>query len=170
MPLKDFPANKGDFKEILRPKKQSEKPFIIPSTIVFLLLQATVDIYDARDEWVKTGLIIPEMSDMEAIALQLALYVFSGFEEKYSPKFTLSFLDNYCIDTIKENFMFYYIAYANHFGVEYSASDFDNFHQFDVMMSIADLAKEKHRFNINITAKHNPFREPFRTVWIENLS
>ena len=170
MPLKDFPANRGDFKEILRPKKQSEKPFITPSTIVFLLLQATVDTYGARDEWVKTGLITPEMGDMEAIALQLALYVFSGFEEKFSPKLTLSFLDNYCIDAIKESFMFYYIAYANHFGVEYSASDFDNFHQFDVMMSIADLAKEKHRFNINITAKHNPFKDPFRTIWIENLS
>ncbi len=64
--------------------------------------------------------------------------------------------------------MFYYISFANHFGLEYGVLNFDNFHQFDVIISIEDLAENGHR--LNLTARHNPFKEPYRTIWIENLS
>ena len=72
------------------------------------------------------------------------------------------------LDAIKENFMVYYILIAKHFGLDYEISNFDNFHQFDAIIDIEDLAKDGAR--LNLKAKHNPFKEPYRTIWIENLS
>lgn len=161
-------ANQCDFREIFRPKKQSEKPCITVTTITALVLQATADSYDARDQGIKAGLIMPEMNDMEAIACPLAFYVFQGFEERFSPKLTLSFLDNYCLEEIQQYFMLYYIKIANHFGVNFTKNNFANYHQVEAIMDIEGISKDGDR--LNLKAKNNPFKEPYRSVWIKNLS
>ena len=61
-----------------------------------------------------------------------------------------------------------YITFANHFGLDFGAHDFNNFRQFDAVMDIEALAKKGQ--SLNLTVKHNPYKEHYRTIWIKNLS
>lgn len=161
-------ANQCDYEEILRPKQQSEKPCITVTTITQLVMQSTVDAYDSRNEGIKVGLITPEMNDMEAIAAPLSFYVFSGFEENFSPKLTLSFLDNYCLDEIKERFIFHYMKFASRSEVCFGINDFDSHGRITAITDIEGLARRGHE--CNLTVHHNPFKDPYRSIWIKNLS
>lgn len=143
------------------PKK--EKPLITVSTICQLVLQSTADSYDAREDGIKSGLITSEMDKVEAISALLAFYVSSGFEKKFSPLLTLSFLNNYCLDEIKEKFIFYYEKCCSNLEENLFNQDF----KYDAIMDIEALSKNGLR--LNLKAKNNPFKEPYRSIWNKNL-
>jgi hypothetical protein len=160
-------ANQCDYNEIMRPKLQSEKLCITTTTTTQLVLYATSCAFDHRDYTIKLGIISPEMDDWEAIAVVLAHYVFSGFEANISPKIVASFLENYCMDDIKKHFMFYYMHIATQYDIDINIHDFDA-DSFIALMDIEALAKDGERLNLKLL--NNPFKEPFRSIWIKHLS
>jgi hypothetical protein len=102
-----------DFNEILRPKEPAEKETIISVTATTqLLLQVNCDAYEAREQGVECGLIQEGMNNDEAIACPLAYYIFSGYEEKYSPYLVSTFLLTYCRIKILSEFIHFYTQFA----------------------------------------------------------
>ncbi len=164
---KKNPAWQLDFTEILRSKKQSEKPCITVTTISGLVFNATVCIHDNRIEWNNTGITNEKMSDSEAIGAYIAFFLFNGFEEIFSPKLTLNYLNRYCHEEIERNFVDYYIHIANYNDIKYSLENLARFDQFNAFMDIGGVAADAERLNLRI--HHNPFKQPFYDIWRNNF-
>ncbi len=156
-----------DFTEIMREKKQGEKPCITVTTICGLVLNATLCVFDNREEWNHTGIINDEMSDYEAIGAYMAFFLFNGFEAEFSPKLTFNYLNRYCHEEIERNFIDYYIHIANYHNIEFSLKNLSEFDLFDAFMDIGGVASNAERLNLRV--HHNPFKQPYHDIWINSF-
>jgi len=87
-----------------------------------LLIQATADATDARQQREDEGVIQSWMSNDEAIAVGLAYRVWEGFEEKTSPLVMTSLLVNYCSEDLVDAFVNFLQIVARKDGVSLEAS------------------------------------------------
>ncbi|WP_265658549.1 hypothetical protein [Francisella philomiragia] len=152
-----------DFGEILRPKTKDEKKQILNVTAMSqLLLQSNLDAYESRDLGIQSGLIQEGMTDFEAIACPLAYYIFSGYEEKYSPFLATKFLLNYCKEEILIEFV--------HFYTQFAKLDPEKFiqgmkeYRHDAIMDIEAVAKMGTKLGLKKSTP-NPYNENYSKIW-----
>ena len=133
-----------------------------------LLIQATADITDKREEAEKLGFIEKSMTDTQAIGTLLAQYILIGdYEYEISPQIMFSLIKNYCHEEILEWFKeSYYIITKYNNIKQIPLSQFES-QQFDVSMDIKGAAEQGSLLGWQIS--WCPFKEPYKTRWLNSF-
>ena len=125
-----------------------------------ILLQATADAMDAREDGIKAGLISEHCETDEAIGVLYATYIFNLYEKKLSPIVAYRILEVYCRKIISEAYKLSYISYLR--NTKNPDIDFSK-NNIDTIMEVYPLACRGKE--IGYKMHWNPFREPFHSLW-----
>ena len=127
-----------------------------------LLIQASSDAIDHREQGEMLGLIQPWMSQNEGIAAVLALLIRKGYESDISPKIMTSLLKKYCHHDLSEAFMQFFCQLAGQNGLEISADSLRN-SVFDTHIDISQFAIAGK--SLGWKASWGAFKEPYSSQW-----
>lgn len=132
-----------------------------------LLIQASADAIDAREQGEEAGIIQSWMSRDEGIAIMLALMVKNNYEPQFSPQIMTSLLINYCRDGLADAFVEFFCQLSEQRGERVSPTELRK-RQFDVLIDIQQAAITGNSFGWK--QYWGPFKEPYVSQWEAGFS
>ncbi len=149
-------------------KINTDKEMITATKAFELLIQATADITDKREEAEKLGFIERSMTNNQAIGTLLAQYILMDeYEYNYGPQIMFSLVKKYCGNDILESFTeAYYIITKYRNITQIPLSQLES-QQLDAVINIKESAEQGARLGWQAT--WCPFREPYKTQWLNGF-
>jgi hypothetical protein len=147
--------------------KKTDREIITATKSFSLLIQASADIADTRQQAEKLGIIQKWMTHDQAIAYLLVLYVLEDYDYKYSPQIVLSLLKNYCRPEIVESFIDFYYKQTEVMGIK--AIPLSQLYNgtVDARMDIEGSASQG--LSVGWKISWCPFKEPYKSQWFDGF-
>ena len=157
-----------DFEKEEKNKINIDKEMITATKAFELLIQATADIADKREEAEKLGFIEKSMTNNQAIGTLLAQYILmDDYEYNYGPQIMFSLVKNYCDNDILESFTeAYYIITKYRNITQIPLSQLES-QQFVAAINIKEFAEQGAWLGWQVS--WCPFREPYKTQWLNGF-
>jgi hypothetical protein len=138
----------------------SKIPSLSATQAFFTLIQATADAIDARSGGEAVGIIQKWMNEDEAIAMVLAYYVWTGFDDCNAANVG-AMLTVYCRAEIVTSFYEFYPQLAKKRFDELFPEGVGVAH---IILAV-DIGQYARNNRANVKQHWNPFREPFASEW-----
>ena len=149
-------------------KENINKELITATKAFQLIIQATADVIDKREEAEKLGFIEKSMTNNQAIGTLLAQYILMDeYEYNSGPQIVFSLLKDYCYDDILKSFTEAYYIITEYRNIKQIPLSQLESQQFNAAINIKEFVEQGARLGWQVS--WCPFKEPYKTQWLSGF-